>query len=282
MKKSILFILLTGLSVAGLAEEEQPEGKPLWEAGLFNGLASFPDYRGSDERSTYLLPLPYLIYRGEVVRANREGLNGIFWKGDRMETFLSFGGNPPVDEDNKARRGMPDIGAIVEVGPGLKIFLREQDAANPLYIKAGVRAAISVDTDDLGMAYRGIRGNAKLIYRNQTWLEAQDVKIGLNAAVDFANREYNSFLYDVDREYALPERPAYRADGGYTGFSLSANAVRKLNDRWSVGAYYRWDNLSGTAYADSPLVKTENNHILGLALIWKFAESEKVSRYESE
>jgi len=284
MKKTIALLVL--LAVPFLSAEAEKdvaqEEKPLWEFGMFSGAARLPYYRGSDESGMYVLPLPYLIYRGEIVRANREGLKGVFWKTDQLETSLSFAGSPPVDKDNKARQGMPDIGAIVEAGPGIKLFFRENDAENPLYLKAGVRAAFSVDQDDFGVAYRGIRGNARLIYRNRTWLKEQNVKLGINAGVDFANQEYNDYIYSVDPVYAIPDRPTYRADGGYTGFSFSANAVKKLNDRWSVGTYYRWDNLSGTAYADSPLVKTENNHIIGVALLWKITESKRTSRYQSE
>jgi len=282
MKKRILIALLMGLSFAGQAQEEMPEEKPLWEAGLFAGAARMPHYRGSDEYKAYVLPLPYLIYRGEIVRANRDGIKGVFWSTDRLEAALSFSGTPPVDKDNKARRGMPEIGAIVEAGPGVKFFITDRENPNPLYLKAGVRAAISVDTDDLGIAYEGLRGDIKLIYRNHTLLKEQGVSFGLNAGVDFANRDYNETFYSVDPVYATPSRPAYQAAGGYTGFSLSANAVKKLNDRWSVGAYYRWDNLSGTAYVDSPLVKTENNHILGVAIICKLFKSEKTSVFQSE
>lgn len=281
MKKLILIALLSGLSVASVAQEGPPE-KPLWEIGLFSGAARLPHYRGSDEYSAYFLPLPYLIYRGEIVRANRDGVNGILWSTDRMEAALSFSGSPPSDDDNDARSGMPDLGAILEVGPGLKVFLSEKDNPNPLYLKAGVRTAISVDTGDFGTAYEGIRGNVKLIYRNSTLFRDQSIFFGVNANVDFANSSYDDYIYSVDPIYATPARPAYQADGGYSGFSLSANAVKKINDRWFVGTYYRWDNLSGASYTGSPLVKTENNHIIGIALIWRIAESKSTSPFESE
>jgi len=289
IKRIVAFISLLilpgwGFSAPGAESDAPADGnkKPLWEIGLFTGAARLPHYRGSDEYSAYFLPLPYIIYRGEIIRANREGVKGIFWSNDRFETVVSFSGSPPDDEDNKARQGMPELGAILEVGPGVKVFLSEKDNPNPLYLKTGVRAAISVDTDGFGIAYRGIRGDVKVVYRNRTLLKEQGVFLGLNAGIDFANREYNDYIYSVDPVYAVPGRPAYRADGGYTGFSLSANALKKLNDRWSVGAYYRWDNLSGTVYADSPLVKTKNNHVFGYALIWTFLESKETSQYQSE
>lgn len=263
-------------------ETAVPRERPLWEVGLFSGAARLPHYRGSDEYKAYVIPLPYLIYRGEIFRASRDGLKGVFWSNDRIETAISFSGSPPADEDNDARKGMSELGAILEVGPGVRIFISGKENPNPLYLKAGVRAAISVDTDDYGVAYQGIRGNVKLVYVNRTRFEDQGMILGVNAGVDFANREYNDYIYSVDLSDATAFRPAYNADGGYAGFSLSANVVKKLNDRCAVGAYYRWDNLSGTAYADSPLVKTENNHILGIALIWKIFESKETSPFQSE
>ncbi|MFZ1980807.1 MAG: hypothetical protein WAU61_05820, partial [Smithella sp.] len=40
------------------------EEKPLWELGVGLGLLQMPDYRGSDENRLYVLPYPYVIYRG--------------------------------------------------------------------------------------------------------------------------------------------------------------------------------------------------------------------------
>jgi MipA family protein len=279
-----VFLLILCCSAGSLfAEEvEAPPERPLWEIGLFTGAVRLPHYRGSDEHSSYVMPLPYLIYRGEILRADRDGLKGIFWSTERIETELSFSGSPPPADDNNARDGMPNLNAVLEVGPGIKFYLTDRKAQNPLYLRAGVRAAVSVDKDDLDMAYEGIHGDLKLIYRNRTWFEEQGVFIGRSAGIDFANREYHDYFYRVDQMYARPGRPAYDAEGGYSGFSLSANALKKLSDRWSVGAYYRWDNLSGAAYENSPLVKTENNHTVGLALIWKVLKSEKTSRYPTE
>jgi len=283
IKNLIAFLLLAG-SVVVQAEETKdlqndPSAPPLWEVGIFGGAARLPHYRGSDEYRLYVLPLPYLIYRGDILKVDREGLKGVFWKTDRIETGLSLSGNPPVDGDNKAREGMPELGAIVEFGPMLQYFITDRKNPNPLFITAAVRAAISVDTDNLNMDYQGLCSGLKTIYRNRTWLEDQGVSLGVSAGIDFADQDYNSYFYDVAPAYATASRPAYRADGGYAGFSFSMNAQKKITDRWSIGTYYRWDNISGAVYRDSPLVRTENNHIIGCALIWTICQSdEKVSR----
>lgn len=265
-----------------MAGEENGIGElPLWEVGLFGGAGRLAHYRGSDEYKTYLLPLPFLIYRGEVFRANREGVKSIFWENDRLETGLSMSGNPPVDGDNRAREGMPELGAIGEIGPMLKWYLRERRNPNPLYAVAAVRMAISVDPDDFHTAHEGFRGDLRLVYRNYTWLEKWKVVFGLNAAVDFADAEGQRYFYEVEPRYATAERPAYSPDGGYSGFSLSANATKTLNSRLKLGVYYRWDNLAGSSYENSPLVQTENNHVVGAALIWNIHRSEKKSSHSS-
>jgi len=34
---------------------------PLWEAGAGFAYIDFPHYRGSDQRESYLLPMPYVV-----------------------------------------------------------------------------------------------------------------------------------------------------------------------------------------------------------------------------
>lgn len=86
------------------------EQKPLWEAGLGVGAATFPDHPGSDRTQTYVLPAPYFVYRGEFLKADRDGLRGRFFNSDRIELNLTMGASAPVDStDNAARQGMPDL-----------------------------------------------------------------------------------------------------------------------------------------------------------------------------
>jgi outer membrane protein len=58
-----LTIALAGLLAPALSNAEP---LPLWEVGAGIGALSVPDYRGSEARSTYVLPAPYFVYRGGV------------------------------------------------------------------------------------------------------------------------------------------------------------------------------------------------------------------------
>ena len=59
--------------------------KPLWEAGLGIGALSFPDYRGSDQTRLYPVPVPYFVYRGDFLKADRNGLRGEFLNREYVE-----------------------------------------------------------------------------------------------------------------------------------------------------------------------------------------------------
>src|SRR5688572_18489579 len=119
MACGIVALAVTAWPVASRAEQ-----KPLWEAGLGVGAVTFPDYRGSDEMNTYPVPLPYFVYRGEFLKADRGGVRGELFDRRYLELSLSINGNTPVSsDDNAARAGMPNLKPTVEFGPSLEVHL---------------------------------------------------------------------------------------------------------------------------------------------------------------
>lgn len=274
----MLILIAGGIAAADAPGESNVEiEKPLWEIGVFSGVARLPHYRGADEYELYVLPLPYFIYRGDVVKATREGVRGIFYSNERAELSLSFGGNPPVSYDNTAREGMKKLNAVLEAGPQLKLFLREKKSLDPFYISLSAHTAWSADIEDGEIDWEGLHGIARLIYRNRTMFSEQNITYGLNLSLDVANSEFHSYYYDVNETEVLPDRPSYKAGGGYSGLSISCNAVKKVNDRISIGVYYRWDSLDGAVYEGSPLVREKNNHIVGGAVVINLFRSKRMS-----
>jgi len=242
--------------------------EPLWEVGLFNFVADLPHYPGSDESRVYAFPAPFVTYRGKYLRASRGGVRGIFYQSPRWETSISLSGNPPVDEDNEARAGMPGLDAIGEIGPAVKWYFLGRDPVDRLYLQASARAAAAIDfADGLQVRYQGVAGGLEAVYYNRSRFRDQRIKFQLALGLHAADRVFNGYFYDVAPAYATSTRPAYQADGGYSGASLSFSMQYDLNPRIAFGVYSRWDNLSGTAFADSPLVRQENNVIVGAVLI---------------
>lgn len=149
---ALVALLLACLPVLGIASE-----KPLWELGAGLTTLYFPDYPGSDQSRAYVLPFPYLIYRGDFFKADRDGVRGIFFDSDRVELNMSVGASLPVNSDeNRARQGMPDLQPTVEVGPALNISLwRTSDQRYKLDLRLPVWMAITVrgGVEDIGWVF---------------------------------------------------------------------------------------------------------------------------------
>ncbi len=109
-----IFCFSSLLSISTCYAEEHP----LWELGVGVGAITLPDYRGSDESHTYVLPVPYFVYRGEHLKADRNGVRGMLYDSDKVDLNISISGTIPVhSKDNAARRGMADLKPAIEVGP---------------------------------------------------------------------------------------------------------------------------------------------------------------------
>lgn len=279
---------ITTLSVAAVLfadscpASEFRKGKerlPLWEVGLVGIAASLPHYRGSDEHEDYLFPLPYFIYRGEKLEANREGVRGIFWKHGTLETDLTLSGNPPVSDDNTARAGMPGLDAMVEMGPALRHYFYKIDDRNAFFLQGNLHMAFSFDFDDgLEVTHEGYTSELSMYYKNSHLLSQQEIYFHLSLGAQFADASFHRYFYDVPAEYVTQERDSYSAGSGYSGFQVSGSLMKELSETVSFGLYSRWTNCSGAVYEDSPLVKTTDNYVLGCLLLWKIGQSEEFQK----
>jgi outer membrane scaffolding protein for murein synthesis (MipA/OmpV family) len=269
----------------GLAEDtlrvKSAGQDPLWELGVAAVGARLPHYIGSDEYENYAYPVPYFIYRGEFLRAERDGLRGIFYKGEKFETSLSAWGNPPVPDDNDARQGMEELDAVGEIGPAVRYYFYRRGWRDHLYLQAALRTAFSFGFNgglDIDTDYQGLNGGLVLSYQNKSAFEAHDLSIFFKAGLNFADDTYNNYFYGVERRYATARRARYEADAGYAGFSLSSSLYKRLTPRLAVGCYARWNNLDGAVFEDSPLVRDKNTYAVGATVVWKITESSKPAR----
>jgi len=260
------------LTFAGAATAARAEQLPLWEAGAGVTVLSFPDYRGSNERRDWILPFPYVVYRGEFLKADERRVRGLFFKTDRVELDASVNGTVPVkSSENEARRGMPDLDATLEIGPSLNLMLSlSADRRTQLELRLPVRAAIASDFKSAQFAGWVFEPNLNLDVRdafgNPGW------KLGVLAGPMFSNRRHNEYFYAVDPAFATASRPAYSPGGGYAGAQLIVALSKRYRDFW-VGGFARWDTLHNAVFDGSPLVKTHQYFAAGIAVAWMLGES---------
>jgi len=257
----------------GMAHPGQAEQVPRWEVGFgFTGL-TIPDYRGSDERRGYLLPLPYVNYHGDILKVDRKGVYSRLFQTERVLLDMSADASVPVkSKDNRARQGMPDLDPTFEIGPSLEICLSAACQGERVWmLRVPVRAVIASDfshVDNAGWVINPhINFDARIPASGGAW------NFGVAVGPLFANQRFHEYYYGVAPAYANATRPVYNAPGGYSGFRI-ASAMSKRFDRFWVGVFARYDNLSGAAFDDSPLLRTQHAFLAGFGVAWVFARSE--------
>ena len=254
---------LLALAAAGPAQADQP----LWELGLGAAALTLPHYRGSDQSHSWLLPVPFGVYRGEIFRATRDGARAVLLETARFDFDVSVAATPPTrSSENRARTGMPDLEATGEIGPNLNLTLA-RGAAWEFQLRLPVRAVFT-----LGSGVHSIGWTVSPVLNLD--LELQGWNLGLQGGPAAANRAYHAYFYAVDAAYATATRPAYSAPGGHAGWTVTTGASRRFGPLW-VGGFVRAESLSGASFLASPLVRQRDNLAFGLALSWVFVTSEQ-------
>jgi len=279
MRKLVGYWLLAfGVAVSPAAAHA--EQKPLWEAGLGVGALAFPDYRGSDEVNAYPIPLPYFVYRGKFLKADREGVRGELFDRRYLELSLSMNATIPVSsDDNDAREGMSNLRPTLEFGPSLDVHLwQSPQQGMKLDLVMPVRVPITLESspETLGWNFSP-RLNLDIanVAGKQGW------NFGVGAGPLFGAAKFHEYFYSVAPRYATAERRAYDAPGGYSGMHVLTALSKRFPNYW-VGAYLRYDNLHNAAFADSPLVRRQNYLTGGLGIAWMIGQSKRMVEVASD
>src|SRR5262245_12238245 len=84
LSESVLLMgLIFGLPVSATEVDHE------MEIGIGVGGQYLPDYRGSRETHTKVLPIPVVEYRGKIFKSDREGTRAEFLLSDRIEFNIS-------------------------------------------------------------------------------------------------------------------------------------------------------------------------------------------------
>jgi MipA family protein len=246
--------------------------RPLWELGLGAAALHLPDYPGSDQSRSYVLPLPYFVYRGTFLKADRDGARAVLFDSDRAKVDVSVAGSTPSrSKNNEARAGMPNLAGTLELGPNLNVNLAGSRKERwKVDLRLPVRGAVSIErspkfvgatfSPNLNLDIGGIGGGWNLG--------------GLTGPV-FADRKFHSYYYGVNPQYASAARPAYQAHGGYAGWRAVVATSRRFGNAW-VGGFVRYDNFRGAAFEDSPLVRRTSAVTFGFGVSWILATSSEL------
>jgi outer membrane protein len=259
------------LAICSVACAASAEERPKWELGMGGVFYTQPDYIGSDEYRFHPIPFPWIVYRGERLRLDRESVQTKIFGTRLVRLDLSASGTISVDsDDNDLRHGMPDLDWVAQIGPAMKFVVAESDdGRHSLDVEVPLRTAIAVDFDHV--SYEGLVSSPKLQYR----YEPEKWRFEANAGLEFSNEDYVEFMYNVPARFATPDRPEYDADGGYAGLRLSAGVSRYFGPFYA-GVFARYFNIAGASFEDSPLVGSEHAFFGGIAIGWIWMKSSEM------
>ena len=244
--------------------------KAQWELGIGITAMDIPLYPGSSQNKTYVFPIPHILYRSEKLEIDN-GLEATFLKTERVRFNISADLAVPVNSrDSTAREGMPDLDLVIQVGPSLEITLAGgRFKPSHLRLELPVRAAIATDlsfADQVGWVFE-----PRLTYETR-----RPHKTGfaflISGGLRFSDQELHQYYYGVPAEFATPERPQFTSDAGYSG--LFADYIANWRtENLIYFALLRYQNLSGAAYEDSPLVEQKDYFLVGVGVTWVFARN---------
>jgi outer membrane scaffolding protein for murein synthesis (MipA/OmpV family) len=243
---------------------------PLWEAGIGAAAFSTPAYPGADDRNKRFLALPYLIYRGKVFRADQNGIGARLVNDDRFEFDIGFAGSLPAhSKDVDARRGMPDLGTLVEFGPRMKFKFADLGEQGRLRFELPLRAVIEARS---GVRRQGWTMEPRLVWEKRGEGARWTMEAQLGAV--FGDERINRYFYEVAPQYATAERPAYKADSGLMLVRTGLFGTYKVNPDLRLFGFVRYETYSGAANQDSPLMKRSTGASAGIGFAWTFARSQ--------
>jgi outer membrane protein len=231
-------------------EKSNDVGKALWEIGVAAGGLYSPEYPGSDKYALNSLAVPYVIYRGKILRLGDGNLaKGIFFEGKNTQFDISLDASFNADSNKtSARYGMPDLDYLVEIGPQLTFKLGESFGGK-IQLLLPLRASFVTDFDRI--RHQGYVFGPVLSYTRKRIIADTDFFSSIGAR--FATEEYHDYFYQIDAPFATISRPRYEATGGYLGSQTKFRFITDVTNRISLVLGGEFAYYGGAANRGSPL-----------------------------
>lgn len=266
-------ILASSSALISSAMAQAQSAAPLWELGGVAFGVSQQAYPGSDQKVSKSLALPYFVYRGEMLRADRDTAGIRAFKTQNFEVDIGVAGSFGAGSESiNARQGMPELGTLVELGPRLKWNLGAAPGNGRWRAEIPLRGVFDLSNR---AEHKGLSFEPKLIYERQStsgW--------SYNASVGaiFADTKLAQTFYEVNSTQATALRPAYAASSGLVAWRLGSSFSRSLSRDWRLFGFARVDTVAGAANEHSPLVRQTTGATFGMGVSYNWLRSEQRGR----
>ncbi len=266
--KRLLAAGLSTFAAIAHADSDKRADLPLWELGVAAGVISQQAYPGANEQVRRTPVLPYVVYRGKVLRADDEGAGLRAVRTESFELDVSFAGSlSSGGKSLQAREGMQRLPTLVEFGPVARWFLNGRDATDRVSVELPLRGVF--EARDLSR-HRGMSLEPELSLDRRGkggW------GYGLSAGLLVGDARLGSTYYAVAPGEVLPDRAAYQAKAGLIAWRLKGGVSRQLTPDVRLFAFGRVDSVAGAANRASPLVRQTTGASIGIGLTYTLTRS---------
>ena len=264
--KNLIFIFILLLGLEGRAQ------KALFEWGGFIGHGNTADYPASNEYRLRTLPVPYVRYRGNILRSDeQEGTRFRMFSKDNFDLDFSFGGSFPTEGDkNQARLYMPNLDWTLEIGPRLLYYFYRSPAAK---FRLGLPLRMSYSTDfttwrEVGSVF------APTLQLDLNNVGTENLNFYLMTDFNYYSEGLADYFFEVAPQYQITGRSAYNAVGGYIGYNVGLAAKYDIGHaNFILGS--RYSDYSESVNRASDLHKTPVNWTYFIGFGWMFYQSEE-------
>ncbi|MEO3878790.1 MipA/OmpV family protein [Rheinheimera fenheensis] len=269
MKPGRLLPLCSLLLMSPFSRADQT-ALPLWEAGLAGININQLAYPGSDHIVRRNFVLPYLVYRGDILRADRSNVGLRAFKTDKLELDIGFAGAlGSSDGDIAVRNGMADLGTLIELGPRLRWTLSENLFGARLRADFPLRAVFDIEDR---FNYSGFSFEPGLVSDITT---DSGTFYSFNVSSVFGSEKLSDYFYQVTPADVTAQRPLFDAKAGLIALRTGFTVGKKFSDKWRGFGFARYEWTKPAKNADSPLMVANGGWSFGLGATYIWAQSKQ-------
>jgi len=251
-------------AMAQMAEGSQASSRPTNFVAA--GVATLPDYQGSDDYRFLPFAAARFEYAGVQFRTEGPGLAADLYENGPLElgVYARWSGGRDDVEDEVVDR-LADVESSIITGGFANLTLAEGVLTERDRLGIGARAGIDALGEFSGAVWSVSADYGTALNRS--------VFLALSASVSGYSDDYADTLFSVDAAGALASGlPVFEAEGGVGDVGVTAVVDVAVSPRWSVTTVLGYSKLTGD-FKDSPIVAirgSDDQAFVGLALGRRF------------